>query len=57
VSHASRGESSYPLLAELEGTLIEALGEELHGAALIWGEASDLTDDIACQFDLDSEFL
>ena len=52
-----RQKQAHPLLAELEGTLIETLGEELHSAALVWSEASDLTDDVACQFDLDSEFL
>ena len=48
---------THPLLAELEGTLVVTLTEELHAAALVGGEPSDLTDDIACQLHLDSEFL
>ena len=54
---AGEGRCTDPLLAELEGTLIETLGEELHGAALVRGEAGNLTDHVACKLDLDPEFL
>ena len=48
---------THPLLAELKSTLIETLSEELHGAALVWGEASDLTDNVTRELDLGSKFL
>jgi len=47
---------THPLLAELKGTLVEALSKELHGTTLVWGVSADITDHIAGKFDLDTEF-
>lgn len=48
---------TYALLREATGTLITADLEQLHNAALIGSETSDLTDDVADELDALAESL
>ena len=45
----------HPLLAELKCALVESLVKEIHAAALVWSESTELTDDAAGHGDLGSE--